>query len=89
MDELFNLTTLTVFYDYDKGNGSHHSFGSVEGAKSWVKQLIEKDSEKHIDAYSIEEYAYIPCDKNDPSGKLYLGCRHFEFKELKEDINEK
>lgn len=81
--ELFSLTTLTIFYDWANDEGSSHSFGNVEGARRWINEQLEHDKNNNINSYSIEENAYIPCDANDPNGKLYLGVRHFEFVDVK------
>ena len=83
-ETLFTLTTLTIFYDYEKGNGSHYSFASVPGAKKDIAERLENDKENHIDSYSIEEVAYSPMDENEPDGRLSLGVRHFEFVDVKE-----
>ena len=82
-ETLFSLTTLTIFYDWDKDNGSHYSFATVAGAKRDIAEKLENDKDKHIESYSIEEVAYSPMDESDPEGRLSLGVRHFEFVEVK------
>lgn len=81
---LFTMAKLTIFYNYNHGDGSHHSFGSIKGARDFIEEAIKNDKNKTIDSYSIEEISYIPCKEDEPDGKLYLGVSYFEFIELKE-----
>jgi hypothetical protein len=76
------VTKLTVGFTWAKDDRdvAHYSFGSVHGAKKWVQKNKEQ-----INWYAIEEVEYIPCDKDDPMGQLYLGMLYHEFKDFRED----
>lgn len=47
-------------------------------------RFIEKQKTKGLMWYSIEGQDFIPCNEDDPDGQLYIGMKHFEFKELKD-----
>lgn len=77
---LVKLTVGFTWEDEAERGSSHWSFGSVEAARKWVEKYIEKSSD--VAWYSIEEEEYIPCDENDPSGHLYIGCGYYDFVDL-------
>ena len=74
------LFKVTIQFDYQKRDEvSTWHCGSLEGARNFCKEKIDKGG---VIWYSIEGQDFIPCDKNDPNGLLYIGIIYNEFHEL-------
>lgn len=58
---------------------SIYSFGSYDGALIWVLQ-----NGKDLDWAAIEENEYVPCDEENPGGRLYIKGGHFEHHDKNE-----
>lgn len=63
---------------------SHYSFGSYDGALMWVVNNADT-----LRWASIEENNYLPIDKNNPDGQLYIGCDVTQFFDRNELLNMK
>lgn len=75
------LTRLRVGFSWDReDNCSTYSFGSVEGAREWIKSHKEQ-----IDWYAIEQVQYLPCDADNPKGQLYQGMLYHTYVDLREE----
>ena len=70
---LVKLTMAFTWEDEAARGSSYWTFGSVEAARKWAEGAAD------VAWYSIEEEEFIPCDENDPSGRLYIGCNYFDF----------
>ena len=57
-----------------KTEESVYSFGSYDGALMWVVNNADV-----LRWASIEENNYIPCNKDNPDGQLYIGCDVFQY----------
>jgi hypothetical protein len=58
---------------------STYSFGSYDGALMWI--LKNADELKWA---AIEENHYLPCDRENPGGQLYIGCDTHQFFDKKD-----
>ena len=61
-------------WDSEENSFSTYHFGSYEGALMWVVK-----NGKDLDWAYIEENKFIPCDKDNPGGQLYIGCDTTQF----------
>lgn len=72
---LFKVTCHFAWQDKNETSTWHCA--SLDGAKRFIKR------QKELEWYSIEGQNFIPCDEDDPTGQLYIGCTYHEFVELK------
>ena len=69
----FYKVTCKFNWDNDVNDVSVFSFGSLTGAKEWVKNT------KDIDWYSIEGIEAYPCNEDDEGGQLYYSMIYHTF----------
>ena len=69
-------------HTWEKENDySTYTFGSYKGAIRWIV-----NNGKNLKWASVMENNYLPCEKSDPDGQLFIGCdtcQFFDENELK------
>lgn len=80
MREVAFMVKVSIGYSWNRPDASSWHFGSYEEAKKYCEERAENGE---VDWYSIENCHFIPCDSNNPGGKLYIGVDGYEFVEVK------
>ncbi len=91
MKEIARMVKVTCQYDYqiehrDETNGAINEvstwyFGSWEGAY----EFCNDEKKIGLQWFSMEDQSFLPCNEENPNGKLYIGCNRFYAEFLQED----
>ncbi len=78
-----------IIYQLKAGTGPNdtetYSFGSAEAAREFAQELGQGEYQPgDLTWYSIEGMEYLPCHREMPEGRLYIGVHSFEFAEREE-----
>lgn len=71
--KMFSYVKVTVSYTWNT-DACEFTFGSVKGAKQWIR--VNKPD---LRWYAIEEYDICPCKDDDTDGQLYYGMTYSEY----------